>query len=209
MRGIAAVLILLPLADSPLAADDIQSWTDIELRVLDAGRARLDRRGRRPHSRRAGQRVRPAGADRRRHRVERSPDRDVRLHPAARRAGRFRLRLEPPPARGIDLSPPAGGRPAGRHDAVRTPRRPAGRPRFQPLPAAARRRAPPRPGVPMALPVGGVRTPGLRALPLADGRPLALHRGSLGARAPTSTSRSGKARAGGPGTPSTRSGASI
>ena len=38
MRGIAAVLILLPLAPRPCAADDIQSWTDIELRVLEAGR---------------------------------------------------------------------------------------------------------------------------------------------------------------------------
>ena len=38
MRGIAAVLILLPLAARPLAADDIQSWTDVELRVLEAGR---------------------------------------------------------------------------------------------------------------------------------------------------------------------------
>ncbi len=38
MRRIAAVLILLPLAARPLAADDIQSWTDVDLRVLDAGR---------------------------------------------------------------------------------------------------------------------------------------------------------------------------
>ena len=38
MRRIAAVLILLPLAAHPLAADDIQSWTDVELRVLEAGR---------------------------------------------------------------------------------------------------------------------------------------------------------------------------
>lgn len=38
MRGIAAILILLPLAAPPLAADDIQSWTDVDLRVLEAGR---------------------------------------------------------------------------------------------------------------------------------------------------------------------------
>ncbi len=38
MRRIAAVLILLPLAARPLAADDLQSWTDVELRVLEAGR---------------------------------------------------------------------------------------------------------------------------------------------------------------------------
>ena len=38
MRGIAAVLILLPLAQRPLAADDVQAWTDVELRVLEAGR---------------------------------------------------------------------------------------------------------------------------------------------------------------------------
>ena len=38
MRRIAAVLILLPLAARPLAADDVQSWTDIELRLLESGR---------------------------------------------------------------------------------------------------------------------------------------------------------------------------
>ena len=38
MRGIAAVLILLPLAAGPSAADDIQSWTDVDLRVLEADR---------------------------------------------------------------------------------------------------------------------------------------------------------------------------
>ena len=38
MRWIAALLILLPLAAHPLAADDIQSWTDVELRVLASDR---------------------------------------------------------------------------------------------------------------------------------------------------------------------------
>ena len=38
MRWIAALLILLPLAAHPLAADDIQSWTDVEFRVLASDR---------------------------------------------------------------------------------------------------------------------------------------------------------------------------
>ena len=39
MRRIAAVLILLqPLAARPLAADDIQSWTDVEFRLLESDR---------------------------------------------------------------------------------------------------------------------------------------------------------------------------
>ncbi|MDE2904599.1 MAG: DUF2490 domain-containing protein [Acidobacteriota bacterium] len=38
MLWIAAVLILLPLAQRPLAADDTQSWTDVELRILESDR---------------------------------------------------------------------------------------------------------------------------------------------------------------------------
>ena len=42
MRRMAAaytiLLVLLPLAKRPIAADDIQSWTDIELRVLESNR---------------------------------------------------------------------------------------------------------------------------------------------------------------------------
>ncbi len=34
----AAVLVLLPLAEHTLTADDIQSWTDVELRVLESDR---------------------------------------------------------------------------------------------------------------------------------------------------------------------------
>ncbi len=34
----AVLLVLLPLAARPRATDDLQFWTDVELRVLDAGR---------------------------------------------------------------------------------------------------------------------------------------------------------------------------
>ena len=193
MRGIAAVLILLPLAEPPLAADDIQSWTDIELRVLEAGRiawtvggvARIRDALGSAYDRRAQTDVDVALSDH----LTATVGYILRHHVPAGSG----LRLEPSPARRADLPAPAGECPAGRHHALRTPRRPAGRARLQPLPPADRRRAPPRPGVAVALPVGGVRTPGLRALPLADGRPLALHLGSLGpGRVPVRVDQGGR-----------------
>ena len=179
MRRFAAphimALALFPLAEHPLAADDIQSWTEVELRVLESDRvawtiggvARVRDSLESLYDRRAQTDVDVALSDlvdatfgyiqRGRTRSGHGFGWEHRLrtgltYPLLRRS----VRVE-----GTTL--------------FEASHRPAGRPCFQPLPPADRDGAPPRTGVPVALPVGGLQTQGIHAVPVEDGCPLEFH----------------------------------
>ena len=167
---------LLLLGARPAAADGVQSWTEIELGVLASARVAWTVGG--------VARVRDALAsvyDRRvMTDVEFAPSGAaslslgyVLLHRTRTGSGsgfgrdhRLRAALTYPLLRrGVRM---------GRRDALRASRRPAGRRRLQPLPPAGGGGASARPGVAVALPVGGLRTPRLRAVPIPRRVPLAF-----------------------------------
>ena len=180
MRRIAAVLILLqPLAARPLAADDIQSWTDVEFRLLESDRIAWTAGG--------VARIRDSLGSV----YDRRAQTDVDLvltDPLSVTLGYIlRNRVRTGFGFGWDHRLRAGLtypllRRSVRVEGTTLYERHIGRPDvpdFNRYRQQIELERPPRAGVPVALPVGGVQTSGIRAIPVEDGCPLEIHVRSL------------------------------